>query len=138
MTLIELVVILVWPLCAVALGLLVGFRDGLNEGLFAGSMCLAVPYGLFKGLAWVEGKWKPDTPPCRKDVCGLFGQTDYVVRVDPRDPNEFVYVCRCGDTYKRLPSQPSGSERFVQLGEDGQFLPYLFHRPWKKWEPDTP
>jgi hypothetical protein len=135
MTLIELGVIL-WPLCALVLGLVFGFRQGLNDGLFAGSMCLAVPYVLFKGLAWVERQWRPDWPPCRKGVCNLFEQGDYAPRVDPRASGEFVYVCRCGDSYKRLPSRPTGSERFVQLEEDGRHIPYLFHRPWRKWEPE--
>ncbi|OJT19922.1 hypothetical protein BO221_32470 [Archangium sp. Cb G35] len=132
MTLIELIVIL-WPIGAILTGLVLGFSHGVHEGLVASSLCLGVPYVLFKGLSWVLSRWKPDWPSCRKGACG---QRDYEVRVDARDPEKFIYVCGCGDTYKRLPSEPSGSERFVQVDEEGRSIPYLFHRPWRAWEPE--
>jgi len=51
MTLIELVVILVWPLCAVALGLLVGFRIHRGVLPFVGGLALLLLFGF--AMSWV-------------------------------------------------------------------------------------
>lgn len=135
MTLIEAIVLMVWLACGAASALYFGGRHGWSAGVAGAVGGMIAPYALVKGLMWIESKWLPAHPPCRSGRCS---SGDYLIKVDPREPGAFIHVCKCGDTYKRVRTQPRGSERFVQLGEDGRIIPYLFHRPWRSWEPEPP
>lgn len=133
-TLIELLGFVVMLFCVLAGREIAGHVSGGRYARLVGGLVGFVAFvvgGLM--LALLKDLWSGGgLPACRNGCCrgpGNFrGHGDYT---HGRIGDEYHYVCRCGDRYRRH------GRRFVIVNDDGTELPYLIWRPFRGWYPDS-
>jgi hypothetical protein len=110
------------------LGYVIGLPTGaaVMLGTLAGG---AVTWTYLRGLLF---SGVPGFPVCRNGCCRggrLADPGDYTI-VWNDDGTVRGFHCRCGDVYQKV------GRRFIQIGPDGSFKPYLIWNRLKGWSPD--
>ncbi len=134
MTLIELLGCVVLLAVGAATGSAGAVRFGLTGALVGFAVGVVGTWIIVVLLVGVGEKlWfmGPLHPPCRNGTCrwrewGDGG--DYEIAMPDGDP---VLRCRCGRDYKKV------GRRFMERLPDGTLQPYMMHRPFRGWFPDT-
>jgi hypothetical protein len=138
-------------LVAIAVGLVYGFARGLEQGAWeaivgalksAGFAYLWFVAGMLVLLVllWLMLLYRPHYPRCRQGRCS---QRDYQViavgaaeepqsLLEGRARSGPLVRCRCGTRYLHALYE----KRFYEVTADGDLLPYLRYRDWRRWEPD--
>jgi hypothetical protein len=106
------------------IGVLVGFPAGFLATAVAVLLLMAVPESL-----WLAG---PMYPPCHNGSCrGRRWPADIGDYEIKNVDGDIVLRCRCGREYDRI------GRRFMERLPDGTLKPYMVHRPFRGWFPDT-